>query len=371
MTKIIYGVCGEGSGHSSRAREMLNHLINKGHQVKVVSYDKGYKNLQSDFDVVETEGLNIASVDNKVSVVKTFTENIKKLSEGHKKVNELRALFKSYQPDAVITDFEPMTAYLANHYDVPLISLDNQHRMRYMIYESPNALKKDQLITEAVIRAMVPKPDVSLVTTFYFGKVKNERTFLFPPILRQEVLVRKPGSGDHILVYFTSGYESFLDLLKQYDRETFIVYGYDEDRTEKNLIFKPFSRHKFLDNLANSKAVFATAGFTLMTESFYLKKPYLALPMKGQFEQQLNALWLEELKLGMNGCEVDYHQVGSFLYHAPEFQLKLNQYKQKDQNEIKSKLDELFASDCQLLQEFHRNRKRLNKISDNAKTAEK
>ncbi|MCP4368856.1 MAG: hypothetical protein GY797_12195 [Deltaproteobacteria bacterium] len=150
--------------------------------------------------------------------------------------------------------------------------------------------------------------------------------------------------------------------------ENFIVYGYDEDRTEKNLIFKPFSRHEFLDNLSSSKAVFATAGFTLMTESFYLKKPYLALPMKGQFEQQLNALWLEELNLGKNGSQVDYHQIGSFLYHAPELQLKRNQYKQKDQNEIKSKLDELFASGCQLLQGFHRNRKRLNKIPDNAKT---
>ena len=52
---------------------LLNHLINKGHQVKVVSYDKGYKNLQSDFDVVETEGLNIASVDNyALYVVRTF-----------------------------------------------------------------------------------------------------------------------------------------------------------------------------------------------------------------------------------------------------------------------------------------------------------
>ena len=55
MTKIVYGVSGEGSGHSSKVREMINHLEQLGHVVKVVSYDRGYKNLKGDFDVFETE----------------------------------------------------------------------------------------------------------------------------------------------------------------------------------------------------------------------------------------------------------------------------------------------------------------------------
>ena len=37
----------------------------------------------------------------------------------------------------VITDFEPMTAYLAYTNDLPLITIDNQHRMRYMQYDGP------------------------------------------------------------------------------------------------------------------------------------------------------------------------------------------------------------------------------------------
>ena len=53
MARIVYGVSGEGSGHSSRAREMLTHLVSAGHQVKVVSYDRGYRNLKDDFDVFE------------------------------------------------------------------------------------------------------------------------------------------------------------------------------------------------------------------------------------------------------------------------------------------------------------------------------
>jgi len=181
MATIIYGVSGEGSGHSSRAREIISHLQDRGHVVKVVTYDRGVKNLQDNFDVFEIEGLHINSTDNKVSIVRTFTDNIRKLPQGHRRLQALRKeVFKKLQPDCVLTDFEPMTAYLANHYDLPLITIDNQHRMRYMIYPYPPKMKKDRLLTENIIRSMVPKPDVSLVTTFYFGRVKNNRTFFSP-----------------------------------------------------------------------------------------------------------------------------------------------------------------------------------------------
>jgi hypothetical protein len=62
----------------------------------VVSYDRGYRNLRDKFDVFETEGLSITSTDNRVSKIKTFTENFQKLPRGHKKLQELRTeIFKN------------------------------------------------------------------------------------------------------------------------------------------------------------------------------------------------------------------------------------------------------------------------------------
>ncbi len=83
-------------------------------------------------------------------------------------------------------------------------------------------------------------------------------------------------------------------------REKFIVYGYNKAQEDENLIFKTFSKEGFLDDLASSKAVMATAGFTLMTESFYYRKPFMALPMKGQFEQEINGILMTELGYGKN-----------------------------------------------------------------------
>jgi uncharacterized protein (TIGR00661 family) len=336
---------------------MASHLLERGHHVWLVSYDRGYRNLKDDFQVFETEGLCIASVDNQVSVVRTFTENLKRLPQGHKKLQELkRTLFKEFQPDCVITDFEPMTAYLARHYDLPLISIDNQHRMRYMKYDHPPHLRADRRMTKTIIRAMIPRPDVCLVTTFFFGEVKNDRTFLFPPILRREVRELTPVQGERILVYVTGRYESLLDILQEFRRESFVVYGYDRHEPMDVLQFRPFSKTGFLADLASAKAVIATAGFTLLSEALYLRKPYLALPMQGQFEQQLNGYQLETLGFGKSVDQVTDEAVGDFLYRVPDYACRLRQYDPGDNGAIKRQLDELLADDCALAKQFHRAR---------------
>ena len=357
MTRILYGFSGEGSGHSSRAREMMTYLTERGHKVIGASYDRGYKNLADDFELVEIEGLSIATVDNKVSVVKTFTENLAKLSDGVASVRKLRHVFKEFKPAVVITDFEPMSAHLAQHYELPIVTLDNQHRMRYMRYPCPEGFRKDALVTETVIRSIVPKPDVSLVTTFWTGDVTNDRTFLFPPILRREVLELEPRDDGHVLVYFTHGFDTFLGHLASYPRERFLVYGAGREGVEGNVEFRPPSRDGFLDSLAGARAVISTAGFTLLTESLHLAKPFLALPMAGQFEQELNALLLAEARYGKNGRGGDANTIGDFLYRLEEYRTQLAKYPRADNTAITTKLDELMADEGAVARDYHRRRR--------------
>jgi uncharacterized protein (TIGR00661 family) len=336
---------------------MLSHLISKGHTLKVATYGKGLKNLGEDFDTFRIAGLRIISADNRVSRLKTLTQNIHTIPEGKKSLDTLKkTLFKDFRPDCVITDFEPMTAYLASHYKIPLISIDNQHRMRYMEYPCPKQHRADALIAETVIRAMVPKPWVSLITTFYFGRLKNTRSFLFPPILRRSVLQLDPHHGDHVLVYVTAGFKSLLKGLEQFPRERFIIYGYNRNETHGRLHYKTFSSDGFLEDLASCKAVIATAGFTLLTESLYLGKPYLALPMKGQFEQVLNGIMLEEAGYGKTLYTLSRDGIASFLYSVPDYSGRLQQYTYPGNRAITEKLDELLADGCRRLEEVHTGR---------------
>ena len=365
MARIIYSLSGEGSGHSSRSREMITHLLKMGHTVKVASYDRGYSNLKDDFDVLEIEGFSIISEDNKVSIGKTFTQNFNTILDRFEAFNILKQkYFKEFKPDCVITDFEPMAAYLANELDIPLMTIDNQHRMRYMDFPCPLEWKAEAILIENLIRVMIPRPCVSLVTTFYFGDKRNDRTYLFPPILRQSVIESNPSTGDYILVYATHEYETLIEHLKTYKRENFIVYGFNRDKIEGNLTFKSFSRSGFLDDLTGCKAVIATAGFTLMTESFYLGKPYLALPMKGQFEQVLNGLMLDELKYGKSALDLKKENISAFLYDIPEYTENLKKYEHKDNNAIKEMLDLILANDCQVLRSFNEKRRTIFHIDE-------
>lgn len=360
MARIVYGVSGEGSGHSSRARVVLEHLAANGHEIKVVTYDRGLNHLKTDFDIFETVGLHITSSNNRVSPLKTLLDNLQRLPDGHKKLNALRKdIFKAFRPHVVITDFEPMCAYLAHHYDLPLITIDNQHRLRYMHYDYPSALKGDRQLAIGIIRAMVPKPDVSLVTTFYFGEVKNKRTFLFPPLLRSPVLNLETARQDHILVYLTSGFEHFVDMLGQFPRERFIIYGQEDHGERGNLMFKAPSIDGFLRDLAACKGVMATAGFTLMTEALHFKKPYLALPMAGQFEQAINAVFLENIKCGINLYHPTPDGIGSFLYRLPEFEKSLAALPRFNNQMLLEKVDDLIANEAELAAFFHRERKKL------------
>ncbi len=336
---------------------MATHLLGRGHDVRLASYDRGYRNLKDDFDVLEIEGLTIASADNKVSMVRTFTENIGRLPTGFKKLQTLRGVFDEFRPDVVITDFEPMTAYLADFNGIPLVTLDNQHRMRYMEIDYPEDLEAEARMTRTIIRAMVPRPDVSLATTFFFGKVLNDRTFLFPPILREAVLEREPVTGEHIAVYLTSGFETLLDELRDFSNEIFRVYGYDRSDRDGNLHYRSFDPVGFLDDLASSKAVVATAGFTLISEALYLRKPYLALPMTRQFEQQVNGHALEKLGYGMNVRTFSADAVARFLDRVPEYATRLQGYDATGNHAIEAKLDELLASDAALARDFHRRRR--------------
>ena len=354
MSKILYGVSGEGSGHSSRASLIAAHLQNQGHDVKIASYDRGYRNLQDHFDVVEIAGLTIVSEDNQVSKLKTITANLAKIPSGTRSLKLLRQTVEEFAPDLVITDFEPSTAYLASHYGLPLITLDNQHRMRYMQYQMPPSLRQDALIAETIIRAMVPTPWVSLITTFHHSPLKNSRSFLFPPILRQSVLDLSVSESDTILVYATSGFDSLLETLQTFSRETFVVYGYDKNEISKNLHFRPFSKEGFLADLAQCKAVIATAGFTLISEALHLGKPYLAFPMQGQFEQHLNAFMLEQNGYGAQCQTPDAKHIAAFLYELPRYRATLQHYPRAGNAAITEKLDELLAEDRRLLKSFAR-----------------
>ena len=123
------------------------------------------------------------------------------------------------------------------------------------------------------------------------------------------------------------------------------IYGMrrnlEEDAVEGNLRFRPFSESTFIEDLATARAVVAGGGFTLMSECVYLHKPLLATPIGGQFEQTLNAVYLEREGFGKHAPTVDGAALSTFLAAVPEYQAKLAAYSQDGNRLLLAALDDL------------------------------
>jgi len=191
-----------------------------------------------------------------------------------------------------------------------------------------------------VTRMMTPHADAYFVLSFFPAPVKRRNTFLFPPIVRQEVLSTKTQTSDYALVYVTSPAKELAALLRQV-RCKFVAYGFGAEGQDGNILFKKPSMDGFLRDLAGAKAVIANAGFSLVSEALYLGKPYLAMPVKNQFEQTFNAYYVDKLGYGAWWQELGKEQIESFLFNLPVYAENLQSYPRAGNGAILAKLDEL------------------------------
>jgi uncharacterized protein (TIGR00661 family) len=342
MANILYGVNGEGSGHSTRAKEMITHLQRQGHRVHVVSFDRGLRNLKSDFEVTEIYGLRLAYVRNRVRYRKTIVGNLLKARRAAKSIKQLSRLAEQWDVEVVCTDFEPLSCHLAHRNRLPIISIDNQHLLTRAEISYPRECRKDAAAAKLVTRFMTHGCDAYLVISFFEAALRRRDTFLFPPILRQEVLQARPTTGDYVLVYVTSPSAELAELLKRI-RQRFVCYGFEGEGEDGNLLCRKPSLEGFLADLAGSKAVLANSGFSLISEALHLRKPYLAWPLKRQFEQVFNAYHIQKMGYGVYWEELNKERIESFLFNLEQYRERLREYQAQDNSRIFAKLDELIA----------------------------
>jgi uncharacterized protein (TIGR00661 family) len=343
MANILYGVNGEGSGHSTRAKEIISHLQQQGHKLHVVSFDRGLRNLRESFPVTEIFGLRLTYVNNRVRYKRTLASNLIKAPRAARSLKELSRLVDKNEIDLVITDFEPLCCHVGHRKRLPVIAIDNQHAITNTRVSLPRGFRRDVAAVKVVTRMMTPHADAYLVLSFFPAPVKRRNTFVFPPVVRQEVLSTTPQAGDHVLVYVTSPAKELAALLSHV-RCKFVAYGFGTEGQEGNIVFKKPSMDGFLRDLAGAKAVIANAGFSLVSEALYLGKPYLAIPVKNQFEQTFNAYHIDKLGYGAWWKELGKEQIESFLFNLPFYSENISSYPREGNSAIMAKVDQLIGT---------------------------
>jgi uncharacterized protein (TIGR00661 family) len=351
--RILYGVVGEGMGHAMRSRVVLEHLATQGHEVETMASGRACEFLSQRFEGVNPiHGFHIIYEQNRVRKGQTLWSNILVGTAALPiQIKAYYELLERFSPEVVISDFESWTYFFAKRHGLPIFSIDNMQVINRCTHppEILDGYEGEFRFTKAFVKSKLPGCDHYAITTFFYPDIRKEKTTLHPPILRPEILAAKSSRGDHLLVYQTAeGNDGLAATLAQTGIET-RIYGMRRDLTEEvvegNLRYMPFSEEGFINDLASSRAVIAGGGFTLMGECVYLHKPMLAVPVGGQFEQILNARYLEREGFGRFAKSLeDPSVVTDFLAAVPGCEEKLKRYQQDGNKLLLDQVDHLL--DC-------------------------
>ncbi|MDB4960495.1 MAG: putative UDP-glucuronosyltransferase [Myxococcales bacterium] len=348
--KVLYGVTGEGMGHAMRSRVVIEHLIAQGHVVEIMASGRAASFLGKRFEGVNTiHGLHMILEENRVRKGKTLWSNVLNGALGvPRNIAAYFELIGDFEPEVVISDFESWSYFYGRNHRLPILSIDNMqviHRCE-LPAEIVDGNEVAFQLTKAFVKTKLPTCDAYYITSFFRPPTRKPDTYLFPPILRPEILAAKPGPGEHLLVYQSGANEVLQAALAATGIEC-RIYGMRAGLTEEvhdgNLHFMPFSEDRFITDLATCRAVIAGGGFTLMGEAVFLGKPMLAVPLAGQFEQLLNAKYLEREGYGMFAADLDDPGViPRFLERTPECARKLATYRQDGNSQLLAAVDEFF-----------------------------
>jgi uncharacterized protein (TIGR00661 family) len=347
--RILYGAVGEGLGHATRSRVVAEHLIGEGHEVKMAASGRALPYLEEHLpDVEEIWGLSFALEHGHVKAWKTLSVNVRGGVRGAP-VDWRRGaeIAREFDPELVIADFDGFAYLFAKVHRKPVISIDNIQMVDRCHHDAEilRGLHGDYLMARAFVCGKIPRADRYLITTFFHPPLRKKRTTLVPSILRPEIIAASPEPGDHLVVYGRIG-ETATAALRA-SGVPCLVYGARDgllaDEVDGNLRYRPFSNDAFVEDLRTSRGVVASAGYSLMSEVVYLRKPMLALPLAGQFEQEMNARYLARLGYGAASAALDEPSLERFLADEPGYAEELAGYEQVDNAESLEAVDTAVA----------------------------
>jgi len=310
--KLLYGIQGTGNGHVSRATQIIKHLRNLGAQVDVIFSGCGEDKVY-DPSVIESpmfyKGFTFCVKNGRIRLFNTI-QNLS-LRRFIKDIN-------NFDPESyhlVITDFEPVSAWIARKTRRPCIGIGHQYAFLHNI-----PMDRSNPLSKWMIKYFAPA-DISIGMHWHHFNQP-----IVPPVIPSGMTVSETVDESLILVYLP--FESraqIRDLIFPFKHFRFSVYAQnqgEEIKEDDNITWHPFSKTLFLKDLEQCNGVISNAGFELPSEALSLGKKILVKPLKGQFEQISNAMALNLLGLGASMPSLDRQSVEKWLCNTKTVRTK-------------------------------------------------
>jgi len=303
--KILYGIAATGNGHISRSRIIVNALKKRDHSVDVILSGREEKDF---FDIDELKpfqikkGFTFVSNNGKLSYIKTVLN-----SHPIEFLNDVTSIDNTY--DLVITDFDPISSYVAKKYKIPCMGIGHQ----YSFYKNIPMTKKMKFASMFFPKIYAP---VNFTIPFHFYHFNES---ILPPFIDPMFYndIDSDQINEDILVYLPwENSDDMITILKTISKE-FIVYTKIESiQRIDNITLKPYSNIAFKQDLMRCHSLITNSGFQLISEALFLGKPMLCKAQQGQPEQEHNAKILHDLQYATVTKEINMEIIKDWINNS-------------------------------------------------------
>jgi uncharacterized protein (TIGR00661 family) len=326
--KILYGVCGIGSGHTHRQLPLIEHF-QVCNTIIIFAYGESLRFYTQYFAQHSNVHVYEVSVPFYVGTKDGIDFEATKLlpinQKDHQAINNIakQHVYDEFgTPDLVISDYEPTVAEVAYELDVPLVTIDQQSK--YLFGTFPTELS-GQTYADEIARLLLffPQAAARIACSFFAVTEKTDAVpvLLFPPILRNPIQELAGVNRDEktILVYLSAqqacaqSLEEIASIFKEFPDHTFHVFASGVTSAQlPNVHWYEHGNANFLPILARCGGIITTAGHTLLSEAMHLGIPVYALPLP-VYEQQMNAYIIATGLFGVSAETVHSTTLQAFL----------------------------------------------------------
>lgn len=323
--KIFYAIQATGNGHISRAVQLYPYLKKFGE----VDFFLSGNNATLDINLpvkFKSEGCSLHYSTCGGLNYWDIAKNIKP-KQIYKDANALP--LKNY--DIVINDFDSITSLACKLQKVHSIQFG--HQASFISAKTPRPEKKS-VMGEMILKHYAPSPkNIGL----HFDKYDD---FIYPPIIKDEIVNAEPKNEGHITVYLPSFQQDCLE--KAFNKLPNLKFhwflsGIEAKHTIKNVTYFPVNQQHFNKSLINCEGIITGGGFETPAEALYLGKKILSIPIRKHYEQECNAAALKKL-----GVPVLYDVEDNFDLIIENWLDSRVKYPTMKANNIKETLEVLF-----------------------------
>jgi uncharacterized protein (TIGR00661 family) len=306
LASIVYAMCGEGRGHATRAQTVIEALRGR-HQLTLFASGCAVDMLEArygrtDIRVVRIPGLQFGySQPGRVDLLRTLRLAARFKWEANRYIDAVVPELEAAEPDLVIADFEPIVPRAARRLGLPFISFDHQHFLvAGDLSALPFGVRQEANLAAPFVSALYDWQAATIVSSFYRVPIRKglRNVTWVGTLIRPELVRMTPVHGPYLLAYMRRhASPETLAALAASGRPV-RVYGLGERPSAGLLSFHAIDERRFMDDLAGCEAVVSTAGNQLVGEALFLGKPLLVMPEGWNFEQSVNAHFLEQSGAG-------------------------------------------------------------------------